>query len=79
MIVFYGCREMNICVLVVYSYNTSSPGQNPNRMVSPNEALNVFELEPMSAEPMNTTQIVPSLGFRTGFVFWKRLDVGLAF
>ncbi len=36
-----------------------------------------FELEPMSAEPMNTTQIVPSLGFRTGFVFWKRLDIGL--
>lgn len=36
-----------------------------------------FELEPMSAEPMNTTQLVPSLGFRTGFVFWKRLDVGL--
>ena len=40
---------------------------------------NYFELEPMSAEPMNTTQIVPSLGFRTGFVFWKRLDVGLSF
>lgn len=36
-----------------------------------------FELEPMSAETMNTTQIVPSLGFRTGFVFWKRLDIGL--
>jgi hypothetical protein len=38
---------------------------------------NYFELEPMSAEPINTTQIVPSLGFRTGFVFWKRLDFGL--
>lgn len=38
---------------------------------------NYFELEPMSAEPMNTTQIVPSIGFRTGFVFWKRLDIGL--
>jgi len=36
-----------------------------------------FELEPMEAIPMNTTQIVPSLGFRTGFVFWKRLDIGL--
>jgi hypothetical protein len=36
-----------------------------------------FELEPMRAETMNTTQIVPSLGFRTGFVFWKRLDIGL--
>ncbi|MFN7830347.1 MAG: hypothetical protein ACK5Q2_00025 [Bacteroidota bacterium] len=38
-----------------------------------------FELEPMSAEPKNTAQIVPSLGFRTGFVFWKRLDIGLGF
>lgn len=38
---------------------------------------NYFELEPMEAIPMNTTQIVPSLGFRTGFVFWKRLDIGL--
>jgi len=36
-----------------------------------------FELEPMRAVPMNTAQIVPSLGFRTGFVFWKRLDIGL--
>ena len=40
---------------------------------------NYFELEPISAEPLNTTQIVPSLGFRTGFVFWKRLDIGLSF
>jgi hypothetical protein len=39
---------------------------------------NYFELEPMSAEPMNTTQLVPSLGFRTGFLFWKRLDVGMS-
>jgi hypothetical protein len=38
-----------------------------------------FELEPMNAEAMNTVQIVPSLGFRTGFVFWKRLDVGMTF
>lgn len=38
---------------------------------------NYFELEPMSAEPINTTQIVPSIGFRTGFLFWKRLDIGL--
>jgi hypothetical protein len=38
-----------------------------------------FQLEPMRAEPMNTTQIVPSLGFRTGFVFWKRLDIGMGF
>ena len=40
---------------------------------------NYFELEPISADPRNTTQIVPSLGFRTGFVFWKRLDIGLSF
>jgi hypothetical protein len=38
---------------------------------------NYFELEPMSAEPMNTSQIVPFLGFRTGFLFWKRLDISL--
>lgn len=38
-----------------------------------------FELEPMWAEWKNNTQIVPSLGFRTGFVFWKRLDIGLGF
>lgn len=37
-----------------------------------------FELEPMEAIPMNTSQIVPSLGFRTGFVFWKRLELGLS-
>ena len=43
----------------------------------PIDGPNYFELEPMSAEVMNTTQIVPSLGFRTGFVFWKRLDIGL--
>lgn len=36
-----------------------------------------FELEPMEAIPMNTSQIVPSLGFRTGYVFWKRLDLSL--
>lgn len=35
-----------------------------------------YELEPMEAVFMNTNQIVPSLGFRTGFVFWKRLDLG---
>lgn len=40
---------------------------------------NYFEKEPPIAEPRNTTQIVPSLGFRTGFVFWKRLDIGLSF
>ena len=43
----------------------------------PIDGPDYFELEPMEAVPMNTTQIVPSLGFRTGFVFWKRLDLGL--
>ena len=40
---------------------------------------NYFELEPISADPRNTMQIVPSLGLHTGFVFWKRLDIGLSF
>ncbi|MFZ4474119.1 MAG: hypothetical protein ACOYPR_02935 [Saprospiraceae bacterium] len=40
---------------------------------------NYFELEPMNAESRNTTQLVPSIGFRTGFVFWKRLEIGLGF
>jgi hypothetical protein len=48
-------------------YNDLTPVNGPN----------YFELEPMSAVPMNTTQIVPSAGFRTGLVFWKRLDIGL--
>jgi hypothetical protein len=43
----------------------------------PIKGPNYFELEPISADPRNTTQIVPSLGFRTGLVFWKRLDVNL--
>jgi len=36
-----------------------------------------FELEPMDAVSMKTTQIVPSIGFRAGFIFWKRLDIGI--
>jgi hypothetical protein len=47
--------------------------------LEPVNGPNYFELEPMWAEWKNTTQIVPSLGFRTGFVFWKRLDIGLGF
>ncbi len=35
--------------------------------------------EPMTAESYNTSQIVPFVGVRTGFVFWKRLDIGLSF
>lgn len=37
------------------------------------------ELEPISATTSNTTQIVPSVGLKTGFVLWKRIDVGLTF
>jgi hypothetical protein len=33
---------------------------------------------PKIAEPLNTTQLTPSLGLKTGFVFWKRLDIGLS-
>lgn len=36
-----------------------------------------FELEPISAEQFNTTQIVPSIGFKTGIVLWKRIELGL--
>lgn len=38
-----------------------------------------FQLEPISAAPRSTTQFTPSGGFRTGFLFWKRLDVSLNF
>ena len=39
----------------------------------------IVETEPTTAETFKTFQIVPSIGFRTGFVFWKRLDIGLSF
>ena len=37
-----------------------------------------FELEPISGEAKNTTQIVPTVGLRMGFVFWERIDFGLS-
>ncbi len=40
---------------------------------------NYIETEPTSAVAFKTIQIVPSGGFRTGWVFWKRLDIGLSF
>lgn len=40
---------------------------------------NYVETEPTSAETLTTYQIVPSIGLSTGFVFWKRLDIGLSF
>lgn len=36
-----------------------------------------FELEPISAEQFNTTQIVPSIGIKTGVLLWKRIELGL--
>jgi hypothetical protein len=40
---------------------------------------NYFQIEPLSASPLNTTQLVPSIGIKTGFVFWKRLVIDLGF
>jgi hypothetical protein len=33
--------------------------------------------ELVSAEQFNSTQIVPSIGFKTGAVLWKRIELGL--
>lgn len=49
-------------------YNTLAPLKGPY----------YFETEPIMAEVFNTTQITPTFGLKTGFVFWKRLDIGLA-
>lgn len=38
-----------------------------------------IQTDPVITETFNTTQIVPSFGFKTGFVFWNRLDLGLDF
>jgi hypothetical protein len=36
-----------------------------------------IELEPISAQTFNNSQIVPSIGFKTGIVLWKRIELGL--
>lgn len=36
-----------------------------------------FELEPIWVKPHNTKQIVPSIGVKMGYVFWKRLELSL--
>jgi hypothetical protein len=36
-----------------------------------------FELEPMRSETIKSTQIVPNIGLRTGFLFWNRFDVSI--
>ncbi len=38
-----------------------------------------FELEPITTEQFNTTQIIPSLGFRTGILLWNRIELGFTF
>ena len=35
------------------------------------------ELEPISAQTFNNSQIVPSLGLKTGFILWKRIELGM--
>jgi len=34
-----------------------------------------FELEPIRVESFNTTQLVPTVGLKTGFILWKRIDI----
>ena len=36
-----------------------------------------FQLAPIVAEAYNTVQVVPILGFKTGVVIWRRIEVGL--
>jgi hypothetical protein len=36
-----------------------------------------IELEPISAQTFNNSQIVPSLGLKTGVILWKRIELGL--
>ena len=37
------------------------------------------ELEPITASTNNITQLVPSIGLKSGFILWKRIDVGFTF
>jgi hypothetical protein len=47
--------------------------------VIPINGPNYFQTEPIIATSLTNTQIVPSIGFRTGFIFWKRLVIDLGF
>ncbi len=38
-----------------------------------------FQISPITVDKFKTSQFVPFLGFKTGFVFWKRLDIGFIF
>ncbi len=35
------------------------------------------QTEPIRGEPLKTTQVIPTIGLKTGIVFWKRLEFGL--
>lgn len=36
-----------------------------------------FEIEPIWIDSYNTTQLVPNIGFKMGFVFWERVELAL--
>jgi len=38
-----------------------------------------FQIGPITVDKFKTSQFVPFIGFKTGFVFWKRLDIGFTF
>ncbi|MDV7401201.1 hypothetical protein RZS08_57825, partial [Arthrospira platensis SPKY1] len=42
------------------------------------EGPEYFELEPIRIEKLNTTQLVPSLGLKTGILLWKQIELGLS-
>jgi hypothetical protein len=45
-------------------------------LVVPVSGPDYIQTEPMIAEAYNTFQVVPTAGIKTGWVFWKRLDIG---
>lgn len=36
-----------------------------------------FEVEPITAEALNTLQVIPTLGIKTGFLIYRIIDIGL--
>ena len=51
----------------VEPYNTLRPINGPN----------YFEIEPYTVTRYNTLQLVPLFGIKTGWLFWKRIEIGL--
>lgn len=47
--------------------------------IEPISGPDYVELEPITASTSNIMQLVPSLGLKSGFILWKRIDVGLTF